>query len=53
VNTEGTMQIENEETLVTLGIQDENKQNKNTTQKKKHKRTNNDRQNIHIKLKIE
>ena len=31
MNTEGTMQIENEETLVTLGIQDENKQNKNTT----------------------
>ena len=25
------MEIENEETLVTLGIQDENKQNKNTT----------------------
>jgi hypothetical protein len=31
VNTEGENKIENEETLATLGIQDENKQNKNTT----------------------
>jgi len=32
VNTEGAIQIENEEKLATLGIQDEDKQNKNTTQ---------------------
>jgi hypothetical protein len=31
VNTEGAIQIENEETLATFGIQDEDKQNKNTT----------------------
>jgi hypothetical protein len=32
VNTEGAIQIENEETLATLGIQDGDKQNKSTTQ---------------------
>ena len=31
MNTEVENKIENEETLATLGIQDENKQNKNTT----------------------
>ena len=31
MNTEGAIQIENEETLATLGIQDGDKQNKNTT----------------------
>ena len=31
MNNEGAIQIENEETLETLGIQDEDKQNKNTT----------------------
>jgi len=31
VNTEGESKIENEETLATLGIQNEDKQNKNTT----------------------
>lgn len=30
MNTEGAIQIENEETLGTLGIQDEDKQNKTT-----------------------
>jgi hypothetical protein len=31
VNTERENKIENEETLATLGIQDEDKQSKNTT----------------------
>ena len=31
MNTEGANQIENEETLATLGIHDEDKQNKSTT----------------------
>ena len=31
MNTEGENKIENEEKLATLGIQDEDKQNKNTT----------------------
>ena len=31
MNTEGAIPIENEETLGTLGIQDEDKQNKTTT----------------------
>jgi len=31
VNTEGAIQIENEETLATLSIQDKDKQNKSTT----------------------
>jgi len=53
IEFEYVLQEEFEDTKVVIGIRKSKKDRQHNCQKKKDKRTNNDLQNIHIKLKIE